>query len=176
MNQTLVSLAAIFSQLSLLAFGGGNTILPEMQRQVVDVHAWMTRADFSALFALAQAAPGPNMMIVTLIGWHVAGWPGVFVTSVAKFGPSSLVTVTAMHVWERFKDRPWRRHVQLGLVPITAGLVAASAALIAQASDTTWTLAAITLAVGALATRTNIHPLWLLAAGSLIGLTGFGQL
>jgi chromate transporter len=175
MMQNLVSLAAIFSQLSLLAFGGGNTILPEMQRQVVEVHRWMSQADFSAMFALAQAAPGPNMMIVTLIGWHVAGWPGVFVTSVAKFGPSSLVTIAAMHVWERFKDRPWRRYVQLGLVPMTAGLVAASAALIARASDTTWILAAITLGVAALAYRTRIHPLWLLAAGALVGLTGFGQ-
>jgi chromate transporter len=127
------------------------------------------------MFALAQAAPGPNMMIVTLIGWHVAGWPGVFVTSVAKFGPSSLVTIAAMHVWERFKDRPWRRYVQLGLVPMTAGLVAASAALIAQASDTSWVLAGITLAVAALAYRTRIHPLWLLAMGALIGLTGLGQ-
>jgi chromate transporter len=175
MMQNLVSLAAIFSQLSLLAFGGGNTILPEMQRQVVDVHRWMSQADFSAMFALAQAAPGPNMMIVTLIGWHVAGWPGVFVTSVAKFGPSSLVTIAAMHVWERFKDRPWRRYVQLGLVPMTAGLVAASAALIARASDTRWILTGITLAVAALAYRTRIHPLWLLAAGALVGLTGFGQ-
>jgi chromate transporter len=175
MIQNLVSLAAIFSQLSLLAFGGGNTILPEMQRQVVEVHRWMSQADFSAMFALAQAAPGPNMMIVTLIGWHVAGWPGVFVTSVAKFGPSSLVTIAAMHVWERFKDRPWRRYVQLGLVPMTAGLVAASAALIARASDTSWILTGITLAVAALAYRTRIHPLWLLAAGALVGLTGFGQ-
>jgi chromate transporter len=175
MMQNLLSLAAIFSQLSLLAFGGGNTILPEMQRQVVEVHRWMSQADFSAMFALAQAAPGPNMMVVTLIGWHVAGWPGVFVTSVAKFGPSSLVTIAAMHVWERFKDRPWRRYVQLGLVPMTAGLVAASAALIARASDTKVVLTAVTLAVAVLAERTRIHPLWLLAAGALIGLTGFGQ-
>ncbi|MDR5754637.1 MULTISPECIES: chromate transporter [unclassified Caballeronia] len=175
MNHVLVSLAAIFSQLSLLAFGGGNSILPEMQRQVVDVHQWMSKADFSALFALAQAAPGPNMMVVTLIGWHVAGWPGVIVTSIAKFGPSSLVTIAAMHAWERFKDRPWRRYIQSGLVPMTAGLVAASAALIAEASDTTWMLGAITAAVAVLSYRTKIHPLWLLAAGSLVGLTGFGQ-
>ena len=60
-------------------------------------------------------------MVVTLIGWHVAGWPGVLVTSIAKFGPSSLVTIAALHAWERFKDRPWRRYIQLGLVPITAG-------------------------------------------------------
>jgi chromate transporter len=175
MMDSLLSLAAIFSQLSLLAFGGGNSILPEMQRQVVQVHDWMSSADFSALFALAQAAPGPNMMVVTLIGWHVAGWPGVLVTSIAKFGPSSLVTVAALHAWERFKDRPWRRFIQLGLVPITAGLVAASALLIAQASDRTWLLTAITVVVATLSYRTRLHPLWLLAGGALIGLTGFGQ-
>src|ERR1700712_1748227 len=175
MNHDLASLAAIFSQLSLLAFGGGNTILPEMQRQVVEIHHWMSKADFSALFALAQAAPGPNMMVVTLVGWHVAGWPGVIVTSIAKFGPSSIVTVAAMHVWERFKDRPWRRFVQLGLVPMTAGLVAASASLIAESSDTSWILVLVTMGVAALSFKTKMHPLWLLAAGAIIGLTGFGQ-
>ncbi|CAH2795559.1 MAG: Chromate transport protein ChrA [uncultured Paraburkholderia sp.] len=174
MNDTLVSLAIIFSQLSLLAFGGGNTILPEMQRQVVEVHHWMPASEFSALFALAQAAPGPNLMIVTLIGWHVAGWPGMLVTSIAKFGPSSIVTILALHA-DRFKDRPWRRYAQLGLVPVTAGIVAASAALIAQASDSTAIAWAITAVTAAIALKTRVHPLWLLAAGSLIGLTGFGQ-
>ncbi|CAG9212928.1 Chromate transport protein ChrA [Paraburkholderia tropica] len=175
MTSTLVALAAIFSQLSLLAFGGGNTILPEMQRQVVEVHHWMPASEFSALFALAQAAPGPNMMVVTLVGWHVAGWAGMLVTSIAKFGPSSLVTIAALHAWDRFKDRPWRRIAQRGLVPVTAGLVAASAVLIAKASDPTWIAWAITGVCAVLAFRTKIHPLWLLAAGSLIGLSGFGQ-
>ncbi|WP_027796267.1 chromate transporter [Paraburkholderia acidipaludis] len=175
MNATLVALAAIFSQLSLLAFGGGNTILPEMQRQVVEVHHWMPASEFSALFALAQAAPGPNLMIVPLVGWHVAGWAGLLVTSVAKFGPSSLVTLTVLHAWDRFKDRPWRRIAQRGLVPVTAGLVAASAMLIAKASDPSWIAWAITGVCAVLAFRTKIHPLWLLAAGSLIGLSGFGQ-
>jgi chromate transporter len=175
MNATLVALAAIFSQLSLLAFGGGNTILPEMQRQVVEVHHWMPASEFSALFALAQAAPGPNMMIVTLVGWHVAGWAGMLVTSVAKFGPSSLVTVAVLHGWDRFKDRPWRRIAQRGLVPVTSGLVAASALLIAKASDPSWIAWAVTGVCAVLAFRTRIHPLWLLAAGSVIGLSGLGQ-
>jgi chromate transporter len=175
MSATLLALAAIFSQLSLLAFGGGNTILPEMQRQVVDVHHWMSATEFSSLFALAQAAPGPNLMVVTLVGWHVAGWAGMLVTSVAKFGPSSLVTVAALHAWDRFKDRPWRRIAQRGLVPVTAGLVAASALLIAKASDASWIAWGITGVCAVLAYRSKIHPLWLLAAGSLIGLTGFGQ-
>ncbi|MFP6560999.1 chromate transporter [Paraburkholderia sp. B3] len=175
MNATPVALAAIFSQLSLLAFGGGNTILPEMQRQVVEVHHWMPASEFSALFALAQAAPGPNLMIVPLVGWHVAGWAGLIVTSVAKFGPSSLVTIAVLHAWDRFKDRPWRRIAQRGLVPVTAGLVAASAMLIAKASDPSWIAWAITGVCAVLAFRTKVHPLWLLAAGSLIGLSGFGQ-
>ncbi|MEX3933482.1 chromate transporter [Paraburkholderia phymatum] len=172
MTDTLIALAVIFSQLSLLAFGGGNTILPEMQRQVVEVHHWMPASEFSALFALAQAAPGPNMMVVTLVGWHVAGWAGMLVTSLAKFGPSSVVTLLAMHAWNRFKDRPWRRIAQKGLVPVTAGLVAASAVLIAQASDTSWLAWVITGTCAVLAFRTRIHPLWLLGAGALAGLAG----
>ncbi len=69
----------MFAQLSLLAFGGGNSILPEMQRQVVQVHQWMTARDFAALYALAQAAPGPNMLVSALIGQRVAGIPGALV-------------------------------------------------------------------------------------------------
>ncbi|KVO84900.1 chromate transporter [Burkholderia ubonensis] len=175
MNDTLIALATIFTQLSLLAFGGGNTILPEMQRQVVDVHHWMSAPEFTALFALAQAAPGPNMMIVSLVGWHVAGWPGLLVATLAKFGPSSVVTVLALHAWERFRNRPWRRYVQQGMVHVTAGLVVASAVLIADASNHTAVQWGITAACAVLAYRTRIHPLWLLAAGALIGLTGFGQ-
>ncbi|WP_109480711.1 chromate transporter [Paraburkholderia sp. C35] len=172
MMETLIALAVIFSQLSLLAFGGGNTILPEMQRQVVEVHHWMPASEFSALFALAQAAPGPNMMIVTLVGWHVAGWAGMLVTSLAKFGPSSIVTILAMHAWNRFKDRPWRRVAQKGLVPVTAGLVAASAVLIAQSSDTSWLAWVITGACAVLAFKTRIHPLWLLGGGAVLGMVG----
>ncbi|WP_050480048.1 chromate transporter [Herbaspirillum rhizosphaerae] len=170
MSETLISLALIFSELSVLAFGGGNTILPEMQRQVVEVHHWMTAEDFSALFALGQAAPGPNLMIVTLVGWHVAGFYGMLVTTLAKFGPSSLVTIVMLHVWERFKDKPWRRHVQSGLLPVTAGLVAASAALIAHASVSNGILAVITAATAAISIKTKIHPLWLLFGGAASGM------
>lgn len=175
MSTVLLAMAAIFAQLSLLAFGGGNTILPEMQRQVVDVHHWMTAQDFSALFALSQAAPGPNMMIVTLIGWHVASWPGVLVATVAKFGPCSILAGFTMYVWQRFKDRPWRRIVQAGLLPMTAGMVAASAALITDASVHNVALGAIAAACAVLMLTTRLHPLWLLAAGALIGLSGLGQ-
>lgn len=174
MTATLLALAAIFAELSLLAFGGGNTILPEMQRQVVDIQHWMTARDFSAMYALAQAAPGPNMMVVTLIGWRVAGWSGVLVTTLAKFGPSSILTGVVLHFWKRFKDRPWRRIAQQGLVPMTVGLVAASALLITQSSDHQWALVAITALVALASVTTKVHPLWLLAAGALAGWSGIG--
>ncbi|SUI66502.1 chromate transporter, chromate ion transporter (CHR) family [Serratia marcescens] len=103
MSGVLMALALIFTELSLLAFGGGMTILPEMQRQVVEVHQWMSAQEFSALFAMAQAAPGPNMMIVPLVGWHVAGWAGLLVSSIAKFGPSSIVTLLVMGAWRRLR-------------------------------------------------------------------------
>lgn len=176
MTPVLASLAAIFAELSLLAFGGGNTVLPEMQRQVVDVHGWMTAREFGALFALAQAAPGPNLMIVPLIGWRVAGWPGLLASAAAMFGPSSVLTGLALRLWQRFKDRPWRRAAQAGLVPMTVGLVAASAAVIAQASDRTPGLVAVTLATAAVSLTTRVHPLWVLAGGALASLAGIGQL
>lgn len=174
MSAVLASLAVIFGQLSLLTFGGGNTILPEMQRQVVDLHHWMSARDFAAMFALAQAAPGPNMMVVTLVGWHVAGWPGVIVTSLATFGPSSVLTALVMRVWQRFKDHPWRRIVQNALVPLTVGLVASSAAVMTRAADHAWTLGAITAVAAGAMLATRIHPLWVLAAGALAGATGLG--
>ena len=117
----LIALTLVFTQLSLLAFGGGNAILPEMQHQVVVIHQWMTAEQFSSMFAMAQAAPGPNMMIVPLVGWHVAGPMGLIVTSFAKFGPSSIITIYALKFWNNFKTLlddtrnnagPWQKHVQ----------------------------------------------------------------
>ena len=166
----LLSLALLFTELSVLAFGGGNTILPEMQRAVVDVHHWMSAQEFSALFALAQAAPGPNMMIVPLIGWQVAGWSGLLVSSLAKFGPSSIITLVVMGGWKRYKDRPWRQIVQRGLVPVTVGLVVSSGLLIAKASATTLSLAGVIALCTLLALNKRIHPLWVLAVGAVLGL------
>ena len=175
MSEILSELALIFSQLSLVAFGGGNTILPEMHRQVVDVHHWMTSGDFAALFALAQAAPGPNLMVAPLIGWQVAGLAGMLVATAAIFGPSSIVTVIALRLWTRFKDKPWRAAIQAGLVPISVGLVAASAAIITRSVDHEWIFVAITAASAAVLLRFNVHPLWMLALGAAVGWTGFGQ-
>jgi chromate transporter len=133
---TLASLAHVFMQLSLLAFGGTNSVLPEMQRQVVEVHPWQTAQEFAALFALAQAAPGPNMLVVTLIGWHVAALPGALITTLGVAAPSSVLTFIGYNLWYQFRDAAWRRLVQAGLMPVTAGLVMASAAVLISTTST----------------------------------------
>ncbi len=108
---TLLALALVYGQLSLLAFGGANAVIPEMQRQVVDVHHWMTARDFGAMFALAQAAPGPNMMVVKpAVGWRVAGLrrrPGHHDGYRAAI--PSVLTFAVAGLWFRFRDRPWRK-------------------------------------------------------------------
>jgi chromate transporter len=172
MSGTLAALAGIFAQLSLLAFGGGNSVMAEMNRQVVDVHHWMSAADFASLFALAQAAPGPNLMICALIGWQVAGFSGALVSMAGIVVPASVLAGFTYTVWERFKTAKWRRIAQAGLIPVTVGLVCATALLIAIASDIRWTLALVTAAVAVASYTTKLHPLWLLAAGALLGAIG----
>lgn len=166
----LMTLALVFTQLSVLAFGGGNAILPEMQHQVVNIHHWMSAEQFSSLFAMAQAAPGPNMMIVPLIGWHVAGPAGLLVTSIAKFGPSSMITVYALKFWQRFKDHPFRSRFEQALKPITVGLVLVSAWMIAHSSAQNTILVMIVILTTLLGLFKKIHPLWVMLLGAGLGI------
>ena len=165
----LIALAIVFTQLSLLAFGGGNAILPEIQHQVVEVHHWLTATEFSTMFAMAQAAPGPNMMIVPLVGWHVAGLAGLLVTSFAKFGPSSVITVFALKFWNQFKDHPLRERFEKALKPITVGLVLVSAWIIADASAQNSLLIGIIAIATVMSLFRKVHPLWVMLFGAVAG-------
>jgi chromate transporter len=170
--KTLLDLAAVYLQLSLLAFGGANAVIPEMQRQVVDVHHWMDAREFASLYALAQAAPGPNMMVVSLIGWRVAGFWGALVTTTAVAAPASILTLLVSGAWYRFKNAPWPKALQAGLQPVTAGLVMASAALLIQSTTTDWTTAAVVVVTAALFLSGRLHPMVILAAAALAGAMG----
>ena len=165
----LIALAIVFTQLSLLAFGGGPAILPEMQHQVVEVHHWLSATEFSTMFAMAQAAPGPNMMIVPLVGWHVAGPAGLLVTSFAKFGPSSVITVFALKFWNQFKDHPLRERFEKALNPITVGLVLVSAWIIADASAQNSLLITIIAIATVMSLFKKVHPLWVMLFGAVAG-------
>ena len=163
-------LALVFGQMSLLAVGGVSSVLPEMQRLVVNQHRWMGSAEFAALFALAQAAPGPNMLVATLVGWRVAGLPGALAATLGMIGPSSLLTWLTAGAWHRFRDRPWRRQVQAGLVPVTVGAVMAGATLLVVSTSTDVPTSCITLFVTTAVLATQLHPVLLLAGGALAGI------
>jgi len=172
MNQTLIDLALVYGQLSLLAFGGGNTILAEMQRQVVEVHGWMSAREFVALYALAQAAPGPNMLVSTLIGWRVAGFAGAMTATIAMIAPAGVLVLSVASVWFRFRHAPWRRLIQAGITPLTAGLIMAAAALLTQTTTQNWRYGLLTAAAAAALMLTRWHPLVVLFAGAALGAAG----
>jgi len=162
-------LFTLFAELSLLAFGGANSVLPEMHHRIVDLHHWMTSETFSALYALAQAAPGPNVMAVTLIGWHLAGPQGALAATFGMIGPPALITGLSLGVLHRFRDAPWQRRVKAGLVPLTVGLIAASALQLSEAADHSWIAVAMTLVAAAVIVSGRLHPLLVLAVGTGIG-------
>jgi chromate transporter len=166
------TMAGRFLLLSLVAVGGANSVLPDIHRLVVEVNGWMTGDEFAELFAIAQAAPGPNVMVVTLIGWHVAGLAGALAATAAICGPSCLLTFGVSRVWDRFRDRPWRAAVQAGLAPVTVGLVLAASYLVTRGADRTPAAYALTAASAALLLFTRVNPLWLLAGGAALGLAG----
>lgn len=169
------ALSAFLLQLVFLAFvsiGGINAAMPELHRQVVETNHWLSEQQFTDFFAIANAAPGPNLLIVTLIGYQLGGFIGALAATVALCTPTCLLTYFIAQAWERFKDAPLRIAIQAGLVPITVGLVAATAYLIARAADHNPATVAITAATAALAYFTRIHPLWAFAAAAALGFAG----
>ena len=168
----LITLAVQFAIMSLLALGGANAVVPEMHRQAVELHGWMNERAFTDMFAISQAAPGPNVMLVTLIGYHVAGIGGALVTTLAMCGPTAVLAHFLGKTWDRFRDAPWRVAVQAGVVPISVGLVGASAIVLTRAADHSWAAVVITAAVAAITYRTRWNPLWLIGVAGLAGYVG----
>jgi chromate transporter len=168
----LAALGVLLAQLSLMAFGGGVTIVPELQRHVVQVHGWLDAREFAVLYSLAQAAPGPNLMILPLIGWRIAGFAGALTGVLAGFGPSSLLMLFVSHLWDRYRHARWRTVVQAGLTPVTAGLVASGAALIADAAMSNRFLMMVAMTSAGLAMSRRIPPIAILAAGAAAGALG----
>ena len=168
----LVTLFVQFAVMALLALGGANAVVPEMHRQAVELRSWMTERQFTDMFAISQAAPGPNVMLVTLIGYHVAGVAGALVTTLAMCGPTAVLAHFLGRTWDRFKDAHWRVAVQAGVVPISVGLVGASAIVLTKASDHSWLAAVITVVTASVMYWTRWNPLLLIGIAGLAGLTG----
>jgi chromate transporter len=168
----LITLAGYFALLSLFAIGGANAAVPEMHRLAVEVMGWMSDRQFADMFALAQVTPGPNVIIVTLIGYHVAGLAGALTTTLAMCGPTCVFAFFVGRVWDRFKHARWRIAIQAALVPVSIGLIAASALIVARAVSGSWVAIAVTAVTAAATYRLTLNPLWIFAVAALLGLAG----
>jgi chromate transporter len=171
-SDVYLSLLSIFSLCSVIAVGGATSAVPEMHRQAVDVHQWISDRSFTELFAIAQASPGPNVVFVALLGHYIGGVPGALIAMFAMCAPSCTIAYCATRVMDRFRDAPWRIILQAGLVPVTIGLIASSALIVARAADHDVPTLLITAASFALCYWTRVTPLIALALAAGLGLTG----
>ena len=171
-SAVIAEIAIRFSALSLVAIGGINAILPEVHRVVVDVEGWMTSAEFAELFALAQLAPGPNAMIVALVGWKVAGVTGALVATIAACGPSSIACFIAWHWADRLQRSRMRQVVQRALAPLAIGLIFASGYTLSRGADRSPGAFALTLVAAAALAWTRVNPVWVLLVAAVAGIAG----
>ncbi len=168
----VLALFVEFAILSFVAFGGATALLPEMHRVVVIEHAWLDDTTFTHLYAIAQAAPGPNVLVVTLIGWKVAGLAGALAATLAMCLPMSVLIYLLIDRWESFAGRRWQRAISLGVAPLAVGLVFSGATLIAQSAGLRpagWLVLLVTVL---LSLRTRLHPLFFIGIGALAGVLG----
>ena len=166
------TLAWTFGVMSLFAVGGANAALPEMHRVAVDVQHWLTDKQFADAFAISQLSPGPNVLIVTLIGYSVAGVAGALVATLAMCLPTALMAYGVSRVLTRSSHSRWPAIIQAALVPLSIGLMGASGYVLARASDHTWVAAAITIGAAVAASTTKLNPFWMLLIGGGLGFAG----
>ena len=183
-------LLVYFLTLSLMAVGGAITAAPDMHRYLVDGNHWLTETQFTSSIAIAQAAPGPNVLFIALLGWNVGlnagggsgpgawtlGALGVTICMVGILLPSSLLTWQASRWGQRNRDKRAVRAFKQGMAPLVIGLLLATGWLLGSASGNLakdWRLWLLSLICAMLVWRTRIHLLWLLAGGALLGAMGW---
>jgi chromate transporter len=178
--KTLLQILLLFSSLSLLSIGGGNTVLPEMHHKSVVDYQWLTDSQFADVFAISQAAPGPSILIVTLIGYkaglaaggELMGIAGAILATVAMMVPAGLLVYFVVQFWERAKNSSVRRAIEKGFAPLTVGLVLASGYVMSRAADQDWRAYLLTGVCTLIFVFTKINPLVVVAVAGFLGWLG----
>ena len=168
-GESLVALALVFAPLSLLSFGGGNSVIADIAQQSIGVHHWTSPREFADLFALSRAAPGPGSMLAALVGWKAAGIAGALVATAAYYLPSALLVCVTVRLWGRWRGSRWHTAIERGLAPIAAGLFLSGGIVVLRASPAGWPVwAAALVATAALLYWPRLHPVPLLLAGAAL--------
>jgi chromate transporter len=165
-DDPLFGLVGVLAPLSLLAVGGGQSVVADMHRQVVQQHHWITESQFVTDYLLSRIAPGPASLVVMLIGHQAAGPLGAVAAMAAMFLPSSLLVCVIARIWARHEGAPWRASVQRGLAPIAAGLVLATSLTLLQSTGGGWIAWLLAAAAAGVLLVSKIHPLVMIALGA----------
>ncbi|MEZ2132796.1 MULTISPECIES: chromate transporter [unclassified Sinorhizobium] len=168
MPNQLWNLLLVFLPLSIVTIGGGQTAIADINRQTVDVQHWMTQAQFLDAFAISRMAPGPGTLLVTLIGWNVAGFWGAVVATVAIFLPTTFLIYGVAHIWTRYEGARWQSALETGLKPVAAGMILATVYVLLQAMEGGWAVKAIALASTAVLMLTRVNPLLVIGLGAAL--------
>ncbi len=172
MNQ-IPALIRVFAYLSILTVGGGMAAFPEMKVLTVDVHKWLTFPQLIHIYSVGQMAPGPNMMMIVVIGQWAAGLAGALVTLVAFFGPTAILAFVVAKAWRKLEKWPWRTSIQQGLAPVSIGLLLAGCFTMAKGAVTGLETGAIAVATLLILLQYKINPALLVVGGAVVGLLSF---
>jgi chromate transporter len=170
MMETLVRLAMAFGALSILGFGGGKGIIPQMREDAVTQFHWVTAEQFAQFYTIGKLVPGPTTIFGALIGFSAAGFVGAVVAAAALFLPSSVLMMLAGAAWQRFSAWPWKDVVSAGLAPVVIGLVWSSVFAIGKGAVQGTAAIAIALIVTALTLRSKLSAPLLIALGAVGGM------
>jgi chromate transporter len=178
---TYLALVGLFGTLSLLSIGGGNTVLPEMHLRAVADHHWLTDGQFADIFSISQAAPGPSILIVSLVGYAAGlqaagvagGLLGGLIATAAMVLPAALLMYLVTLTWQRAQRSKLRRAVEKGFAPLTVGLILATSLVMSRAADHDWRAYLLTAAATVIFVRTDTNPLLIVAAAAVLGYLGF---
>lgn len=179
--KTYLDLVTMFGSLSLLSIGGGNAILPEMHLEAVTGHHWLTNLQFADIFSISQAAPGPSILIVTLVGYgaglSVGGVAGAItggvIATASMIVPAATLTYAITLFWQKAKKSRLRHAIEKGFAPLTVGLILASSLVMSRAADHGWRAYLLTAACTVIFVFTKTNPLIVVGAAGLIGYLGF---
>ncbi len=167
--QALLALFLHFLSLSVFATGGGMALASDMHRYVVDEHGYLTHTQFVNAIALAQAAPGPNILFVTVMGWQIAGWSGALATTLGLSLPALVFPVLISRASRLAQFERLIQALQRGLGPIALGLMAATSYLLVRQTPGPWLGWAFTVVSVLVLTCTRVPPVAVIAAFGLLG-------
>ncbi|MBX9741160.1 MAG: chromate transporter [Beijerinckiaceae bacterium] len=166
----ILKLAMTFGALSLVSVGGAPAMMPEIHRLTVELHGWLTNAEFARDFAISQTAPGPNFMMISLVGWRVAGMVGLLAATLAAIIPSSILAIIVGRLYTRFSLMAWFPVVKAALPPIVLGLIVASGVVTARAAVSGVVGFLVVIGSATFVALSRRNPLYAIAGGVIVGI------